>query len=99
MKGRVKFFSKEKGFGFITSENNIDYFYHVSDVNDYNLVEYGDFVEFTPTLNSKGNKAIKIIVVEKYYNNTHQVHVHHTYEKRKEDTKMMKFRKRMADLY
>lgn len=98
MNGRVKYFSKEKGFGFITSEDNIDYFYHVSDVKDFNLVEYGDYVEFTPTSNSKGNKAIEIKVIQKgqdqnYHRN---IHIHHTYEKRETSPEMRAYYLRLS---
>lgn len=86
MLGRVKFFNSVKGFGFITSEDSIDYFYHVSEVKDFNLVEYGDVVKFTPTSNEKGNKAIEVSLLQKYSindysNNNRSIHVHHTYQR------------------
>ena len=34
MKGKVKFFNKTKGFGFITAEDGIDYFVHQNDLNE-----------------------------------------------------------------
>lgn len=61
MIGRVKHFNKEKGFGFIIGIDNKDYFYHISDVRDYRLVEIGDEVEFEVSQNAKGKTASNII--------------------------------------
>jgi len=33
MKGKVKFFNEQKGFGFIAGEDNKDYFVHSTDTN------------------------------------------------------------------
>lgn len=96
MQGRVKFFSKEKGYGFIVSEQNNDYFYHVSEVKDFRLVEFGDIVEFTPTEGKKGEIATQITIVEKYSHAPKQVHVHHSYERPQMSEEMKNFILRMS---
>ena len=49
MKGKVKFFNSEKGYGFIAPEDGgADVFVHISAVNDahYDSLDKGDVVEF-----------------------------------------------------
>ena len=43
MKGTVKNFNKEKGYGFIRAEDNRDYFFHYSALimDDYKTAENG----------------------------------------------------------
>ena len=48
MKGTVKMFDKEKGFGFIHGEDGKDYFFHYSAIvmDDFKTAEKGEQVEF-----------------------------------------------------
>jgi len=60
MKGIVKFFNQEKGFGFITGEDNNDYFVHITDIKDNielsdNLDVFFDVVE-----GDRGPKATNV---------------------------------------
>ena len=62
MKGSVKMFNKEKGFGFIRAEDNQDYFVHYSSIiseDHYKALEQGDQVEFVvdEENNSRGLRA------------------------------------------
>lgn len=66
MLGVVKHYNKEKGFGFIIGEDGKDYFYHISDVKDVKLVEYGDKVRFEKGYGKKGTVAKNITVTEKF---------------------------------
>lgn len=59
MKGKVKFFNEQKGFGFIVGEDGLDYFVHVSDIGQETLYDDED-VEFTPSTNNRGRKATQI---------------------------------------
>ncbi|HKL23693.1 MAG TPA: cold-shock protein [Candidatus Nanoarchaeia archaeon] len=60
MKGTVKFFNDEKGFGFITTEEGKDVFVHNSEfAEDVNLNE-GDAVEFDVVEGDRGPKAVKL---------------------------------------
>lgn len=59
MKGEVKFFNDEKGFGFITGEDGKDVFVHSSAIEGISLAE-GEKVEFEVEQGDKGPKAVKI---------------------------------------
>lgn len=64
MKGRIKYYNKERGFGFIIGEDNKDYYMHISNVKSFQLPEQGRPVEFTESSNEKGPCAIDIFVLE-----------------------------------
>lgn len=63
MKGTVKWFNAEKGFGFITTEENTDAFAHFSQINSegYRTLEEGDEVTFEVEVTDKGPQAINIV--------------------------------------
>lgn len=65
MKGRIKKYNKEKGYGFIASEDGKDYFFHISDVKTIIEIELGQIVEFNIKETSKGKAASDIIIREK----------------------------------
>ena len=46
MKNKVKWFSKEKGYGFITDKENNDLYFGVQDIIGPDLPEHGDIVEY-----------------------------------------------------
>ncbi len=68
IQGTVKWFSSEKGYGFIQRENGEDVFVHYSsiksDTSFRNLAE-GDRVEFEITQGRKGLQASNVVVVKK----------------------------------
>ncbi|WP_338667961.1 cold shock domain-containing protein [Pseudodesulfovibrio methanolicus] len=53
LKGKVKWFSNEKGYGFITC-NNDDYYFNVKAIRGAELPPNGSAVSFTPTRNNAG---------------------------------------------
>lgn len=54
---KVKFYNRDKGFGFIKSEGE-DYFFHVSDLQDQEyLPQAEDKVKFTLVTGKRGIKA------------------------------------------
>jgi CspA family cold shock protein len=59
MQGTVKWFSAEKGYGFITPENGADVFVHYTAIqgNGYRKLEAGQRVEFDITDGPKGKQA------------------------------------------
>lgn len=63
VKGTVKWFSQEKGYGFITAEGNQDYFFGVRDIIGAVLPVTGSLVTFTPSTGPKGPKAIEITIL------------------------------------
>lgn len=58
IKGYVKFFNYQRGFGFIEVDEQ-DYFVHVTDV-DGDMLLGGELVEFKPVEGSKGLQAIEV---------------------------------------
>lgn len=66
-KGKVKWFSNQKGYGFITpedsSENAKDVFVHYSAIqgDGYKTLNEGDAVEFEITQGPKGEQAVNVV--------------------------------------
>lgn len=59
--GEVKWFNTEKGYGFITYENNKEIFVHFKDVTGgIDAIKQGDSVEFEITEGKKGLQAVKV---------------------------------------
>ncbi|MFP4322312.1 MAG: cold-shock protein [Anaerolineales bacterium] len=63
--GTVKWFSAEKGYGFITHEGGKDVFVHYSEIqgNGYRTLDEGAQVEFEITQGKKGQQASAVIVL------------------------------------
>ncbi len=63
--GVVKWFSAEKGYGFITPDNGPDIFVHYSAIqtNGYRKLEAGEQVEFEITEGPKGKQASSVTAV------------------------------------
>jgi cold shock protein len=62
IKGIVKWFNNDKGYGFISTESHIDVFVHWRDISswDRSLCQ-GDEVEFMVTRTAKGFQAINVM--------------------------------------
>ena len=62
MRGTVKWFSDEKGFGFITREEGDDVFVHHSAIqaDGYRSLKEGQAVEFDVTQGPKGAQAANV---------------------------------------
>ena len=65
MKGTVKWFSSDKGYGFITSQENEDHFFNVQNIQGASLPNNGDSVQFKSTVGDKGAKATNVVIVKK----------------------------------
>jgi CspA family cold shock protein len=65
MKGTVKWFNAEKGFGFITTEEGNDVFAHFSQIQKegFKTLEEGQSVEFNVVEGQKGLQAEHITVL------------------------------------
>ena len=69
MKGTVKMFNKEKGYGFIHAEDNRDYFFHYSalimkNADEYKTAEKGENVEFDVEESERGPRAANVKKVD-----------------------------------
>lgn len=61
MKGKVKNFNKDRGFGFITTEDGKDVFFHYSSIVDENkTAEIGEPVEFDVEDSPRGPRAANV---------------------------------------
>ena len=65
-RGKVKWFSNQKGYGFITPENGKDVFVHYSAIqgDGYKALNEGDTVDFDITQGPKGEQAANVVKVK-----------------------------------
>jgi cold shock protein len=63
MKGKVKWFNSEKGFGFIESEEGNDVFVHYTAIQTtgFRTLEEGQEVEFNVVQGPKGAQAADVV--------------------------------------
>ena len=64
MLGRVKWFSKQKGYGFIEKQNGGDVFVHFSSIvgDGFRTLEEGQEVQFDITQGPRGEQAANVMV-------------------------------------
>ncbi|MCM8799112.1 MAG: cold shock domain-containing protein [Candidatus Omnitrophica bacterium] len=62
MRGKVKWFSNQKGYGFITTEDGKDIFVHHTAIlgEGYKTLNEGEMVEFDITTGPKGQQAANV---------------------------------------
>jgi len=62
-KGKVKWFSNQKGYGFISLETGSDVFVHFNAIegDGYKTLEEGQEVEFEIQDSPKGKQAVKVV--------------------------------------
>jgi cold shock CspA family protein len=63
MRGKVKWFSREKGYGFVTDEQAQDHYFSVEDVRGADLPASGDQVQFQSQDTNRGPRASGIQLV------------------------------------
>lgn len=66
LQGKVKWFNKEKGFGFLTSEDGQDYFVHFTGIvgEGFRTLEEGQEVTFEVSEGKKGPMAVEVSVAK-----------------------------------
>lgn len=64
MKGTVKWFNNQKGYGFITTEDGKDVFVHYSGLtgSGFKTLEEGTAVSFDLTENDRGEQAVNVAI-------------------------------------
>ena len=62
MKGTIKMFNADKGYGFIRTDDGKDVFFHYSSLlmDDFKTATSGEKVEFDVEETEKGSRAINI---------------------------------------
>jgi len=63
LKGTVKWFNNEKGFGFLLAESGKDYFAHYKNIqmDGFKTLQPGQLVEFEPGTDEQGRECAKDI--------------------------------------
>lgn len=75
MEGKVKWFSDEKGYGYITDLENNDLYFGIKDIIGANLPENGDIVEYEEYFGrEKTLAATKIRIKEKKHPEIKKIH-------------------------
>ena len=64
MKGKIKWFNLNKGFGFVQGEDDEDYFLHISQVPNGEQLKEEQPVEFEVVQTDKGNQAHNLQLIE-----------------------------------
>lgn len=59
MKGIIKFYKDKQGYGFVTAEDNKDYYFHISDVEEQDKlkIQNGQIITFVPFETRRGINA------------------------------------------
>jgi cold shock protein len=65
MEGTVKFFNRRKGFGFVSGDDEKDYFVHFTALAQGTFLRDNDRVSFEPVEGEKGLKAEQVSLLEK----------------------------------
>jgi len=65
MEGFVKWYNRKKGFGFISGEDEVDYFVHHTALNKGTFIRDNDKVSFEPADTEKGKQAHNVSLLQK----------------------------------
>ena len=65
MEGIVKWFNRQKGYGFITGDDDEEYFVHHSALAEGTFIRDNDRVSFEPADSEKGKQAQNVTLLQK----------------------------------
>jgi len=63
MKGTVKFYNEEKGYGFIKQNGAVDIFVHASGITSGEAIKENDTVIYDIEQGDRGEKAVNVAVI------------------------------------
>ncbi len=65
MEGTVKWFSRDKGYGFIQGEDEKEYFVHKAALSQGTFIRENDKVSFDPAETERGMQAQNVVLLQK----------------------------------
>jgi len=69
VQGKIKWFSEEKGYGYIVGDDEKDYYFNVREVQGSDLPHNGDLVSFEVSHGKKGPRANRVVITMKCQSN------------------------------
>lgn len=70
MQGRVKWFSEEKGYGYIVADDGKEHYFNIRDIQGTSLPRNGDAVTFASGQGTKGPRASSVVIDTNSQSNT-----------------------------
>lgn len=65
MEGKVKWFNRNKGYGFIEGDDGEEYFVHHSALAEGTFIQDNDRVSFDPAETERGKQAQNVTLIQK----------------------------------